>query len=199
MASGGAADGDNAIAARDTHRMGGQGAAGRFDDRGHRAAGTPDGQFSGCLAGGYDFCDQFSFDLDDVGGHTVELFRNVIDCAEFQCLDGITGPFGGERTDHDNRHGIFSHDAPDCFDAVHAGHLDIHRHDVRFQSLDLLNRLLAVSGHTGNCDSGVAGQHRRQSFAHEGRVVDDQHLDGLWHNESYLALHAPGFTPALIR
>ena len=64
-------------------------------------------------------------------------------------------------------------DPLDGLDAVHLGHLDVHRDDVRFVVLNLLDRLLAVA--CAHDAIPVVSEHVSDDGAHELRIVDDQH------------------------
>src|SRR5580693_9391761 len=72
-------------------------------------------------------------------------------------------------------HGSATHDQPESFHAVHAGHFEIEGDDIGMQLFDFLQSERAVHGRADNFDRRIAGEDRGNEFPHEGGIVDHQH------------------------
>ena len=84
---------------------------------------------------------------------------------------------------------MFGHDPFEGLDAVHARHLDIHGHDIRFELMHELQRLFAVARHADDRNAGILRQHRREALPHKCRIVDNQYLNRFDHTRQFLLEH----------
>ncbi len=84
----------------------------------------------------------------------------------------------GERAEHNDRE-LWPRLAQflERRDAVHVGHLDVQRHDIRVALRDLLQGDSAVGGRTHHLDLRVGGQHVAHQAANDDGVIDDEHPD----------------------
>jgi len=100
-----------------------------------------------------------------------------IDRSQFQGKQRLARPLGGERRDHDHRQGPQPHQLVEELQPVHVGHLDVERHHIRVEQLDLLARIDRVFGGADHHDVAVAAQGAGQDLADEGGIVNDEDLD----------------------
>ena len=59
-------------------------------------------------------------------------------------------------------------------DAVHDGHADVHQNDIGAQRQGFFDGFLAVHGLPDHTDAFLDIQQRRDAFAHQALIVDDQ-------------------------
>jgi hypothetical protein len=85
-------------------------------------------------------------------------------------------------------------DGPHGLDAVHLRHLDVHRHQVGRELVQLAHCDLAVHGGTDDLDRGVLGEHVRDDLPDDDGIVDDHHP-----NRVHVLLLLPRGLPALCR
>ena len=64
------------------------------------------------------------------------------------------------------------------FDAVHAGHCDIHDHDVRFQRERLFHGNLSIGGFPDDFQVGLLFQQASQTLTYDGMIIRQQNFDG---------------------
>ena len=99
-----------------------------------------------------------------------EALTNVRKHARAKRVDD--GAVVGKRRedDHAGRRAQLAQ-APGCLDTVATRHTQVHQHDVGMQSLDELDRLLAVGGRADDLDAGQQAEQRRQALANDALVV----------------------------
>jgi hypothetical protein len=89
-------------------------------------------------------------------------------------------PARGEARAHDDRDRIFGHHLSEEIKPVHPGHFQVEDDHVRPDALHLLHRNQRVRG-DGDGDPRIARQDGRHRLAHDGRIVDNEHVQGrLW-------------------
>ena len=100
-----------------------------------------------------------------------ETFQQVGASAGFESADDldVTG-VGGE--DDKARVGKFAADGAHGVDAVHAGHLQIHEHDIGPMEAELFDGLQAIGGLTDELQVGLIGNERGDALTQDRVIVD---------------------------
>jgi hypothetical protein len=156
--------------------------AGRGPGRGGGRAGRPEqpGDLAAVRHEGLDLGDELLGDAGQRLLHAADVrrLRHVVRRTGRQGVQRRGRAALGERGEHDDRqarpraaqlaHGL---------DAVHDGHLDVHRHQVRRELLDLGLRDLTVGGGADDVDRGVPGERVGDEASHDDGVVHDQYPD----------------------
>ena len=117
------------------------------------------------------------------GSQSIDLQRNrptwlgdKIDRAEFDSFQRRIGAFRCQRGDHHNRPRSLDHDPAKASQAVHAGHLNIERYDLRIESTNQFEGLVAVTSHA-DVEVALCDEDAFEQLPHQGRVVGDQEPD----------------------
>jgi hypothetical protein len=76
---------------------------------------------------------------------------------------------------HHDRPGRLRHDVADGPEPVELRHLEIHRHDVGIELVDLAHRVEAVARRGDHPELEGSAQHVTQHAPHEGAVVHHEH------------------------
>jgi len=84
--------------------------------------------------------------------------RQYGECAGVERVHRAADIGGIEARHHHDGGRELDHDLLGRLDAVHHGHLDVHRHDIGAQLLAQLDRLLAVARLADDLELGIAGQ-----------------------------------------
>src|SRR6202049_1611604 len=83
--------------------------------------------------------------------------------------------------DDDHRDLVAAHNAAEHFEAVHPGHLQIERHNIRAQLSNFLNAQQAVHGGSHHLNGWIALQHLWNQFPHQRGIVHHQNANRLPH------------------
>ena len=111
----------------------------------------------------------------NTGPQPVDLQRNgaarlgdKIDGAKFDRLQGGLGAFRGQRRDHHHRTRRLDHDLAKAGQAIHAGHLDIERDNLRIERSHQFERFVAIAGQT-DVEVALFEENVFEQLAHQGR------------------------------
>jgi hypothetical protein len=126
---------------------------------------------------------QLVADLRQVDRHLARRLGDEVDRAGGERVERLARALGGMRREHHDRRRLGRHDVANGLRAVHPRHVEVHRHDVGRQPLDLGERGRAVLGLADDVER-PGGERLADRGAHEQRVVDDQHAD------TFLVCHA---------
>jgi hypothetical protein len=126
------------------------------------------------LGGGRHGLNQDRRQVIDGKGHRAVRLGHEVDRAQFEGRQRRLRPLAGQRRDHHHRTRPLNHDPVQALQAVHAGHLDIQRHDVWREGVHLGQALDAVAG-DGHLEPRVP-QNLNENTAHQRGIVDDKNL-----------------------
>ena len=116
------------------------------------------------------FADALHVEVNGAGG-----FADKFDSAEFESFEGAGCAFARFGADDDNGPRVGGHDLRRSLQTVHVRHVDVHRDDIGPERFSQRDGFAAVLGMTSNLELRVAVENRFKDFAHEGRIIHDEH------------------------
>ena len=127
----------------------------------------------GCAA---NFLDQDRTQPVDLQRNGAARLGDEIDRAELDGLQRRLGAFFCQRRDHHHRSRRFDHDLAEAVQPVHAGHLDVERHDLRIERPHELKRLGSVARQP-NFEIAFLAENAFEQLPHQRGIVGDEELD----------------------
>src|SRR5882724_6866396 len=145
--------------------------------------------------GGYlELAAQFFFDRAHVQINAAGRLGHKINRAQFQRFQCDVRTFARLRAHNQDRPGIAGHDDLSGLKTIHVRHVDVHTDDVRLKRLGLSDCVTPVARLAAHFQLWIRRNNALQHFAHERRVVHNQHPCFLT-NERHL-LRKLSFYPA---
>jgi hypothetical protein len=116
------------------------------------------------------FADTFEIEADRSG-----WFAHKVDGAKLQCTKSrVVSRMRRRGAEHHHRPRRFAHDVAQRLKAVELRHVDVHRHELRIERMNLLQRVDTVPRRAGDTKFARALENLRDQAAHKSAVVDDE-------------------------
>nr|WP_274372578.1 hypothetical protein [Aminithiophilus ramosus] len=113
---------------------------------------------------------------------------------QIEGAEGHVETLPGQRADDDRRKGPVTHELFQKGEAVHVRHLDVEKKHIGFELHDLVAADDGVGRRADDLYGRIPGQLFREDLSHQGRIVDDEHLDGPFRRSHRLTSRADSMT-----
>ena len=118
-------------------------------------------------------------DAREVGADRARRLAHEIDRAELEAAEReVHAALRARGAQHHDGARRLAHDVAERLQPVELGHLDVERHDVRLERVDLPDGLVAVARRADDLEIRRAIDDLADDAPHERTVVDDQHRRG---------------------
>ena len=148
----------------------------RLNGIGEARGGTHDANFGGHA----DFAQELFFHALHVEIDAAAGLGYEVDGAEFESFQRAGSAFLAFRADDDDGPRIVGHYVGGGLEAVHVRHVQVHGDDVGLERFRESDGFAAIAGAANDLKLAVSVENGFEDFAHEGRVVHDEHAEFFW-------------------